>query len=340
MMAQSGIGVVVIGRNEGERLKQCLRSIPAGIPTVYVDSGSTDNSVSFARSMGFAVIELDMSIPFTAARARNAGWGFLTETYADLDVIQFVDGDCEVSVGWFGAAITALSLEPNLAVVFGRRRERFPDKSIYNRLCDHEWNVPVGVVASCGGDALFRNSAIAAVGGYSDDLIAGEEPDLCLRLRRIGWQVRRIEDEMTVHDAAMYSFSSWWKRAKRSGFAYAEHFWRHGQMADPQWRRQVFSILVWAALVPAGFMIAALCASKASIVATAFIGLAGLSLYGLQIVRIAVRTQAKGASWPFAFSSGAFIVIGKFAELTGVLKCWSNHMLRRQHQLIEYKDVR
>lgn len=339
MTALSGLAVVVIGRNEGDRLKDCLRSLPNSVPAVYVDSGSSDNSVSFARSIGLAVIELDMRIPFTAARARNAGWRFLLEKFPKIDFIQFVDGDCEVSGDWFEQALSALKLETDLAVVFGRRRERFPEKSIYNQLCDHEWNVPVGIAASCGGDALFRKSALAAVEGYSDNLIAGEEPDLCLRLRQIGWRVRRIDAEMTLHDAAMYSFSSWWKRARRSGFAYAEHVWRHGRQSDPNWRRQLFSILVWSMVLPVGALFIALYASRVSLIYAVIVLSFGLSLYGLQIFRIAARKQAAGSSWPFALSSGAFIVIGKFAELSGVMKCWGDHLLRRQHQLIEYKDV-
>ncbi|MFV4725620.1 glycosyltransferase, partial [Mycobacterium tuberculosis] len=122
---------------------------------------------------------------------------------------------------------------PRLAVVFGRRRERFPERSIYNRMCDDEWNVPVGPALSCGGDALFRWSALEAAGGYSDDLVAGEEPDLCLRLRQQGWQIERIDREMTLHDAAILCFGSWWKRARRSGFSYAAHCLRHGERAIP-----------------------------------------------------------------------------------------------------------
>ena len=68
------IAVVVIGRNEGERLRQCLMSIDKGVAgIVYVDSGSTDQSIALAESLGAQVVELDASIPFTAARARNVG---------------------------------------------------------------------------------------------------------------------------------------------------------------------------------------------------------------------------------------------------------------------------
>ena len=41
----SQLGIVTIGRNEGERLRRCLSSVVGrGMPVVYVDSDSTDGS--------------------------------------------------------------------------------------------------------------------------------------------------------------------------------------------------------------------------------------------------------------------------------------------------------
>ena len=70
----NNIGIVVIGRNEGNRLKiSLLSAIGENRTVVYVDSGSTDDSVQLAHSLGAKVIELDMSNQFSAARARNTG---------------------------------------------------------------------------------------------------------------------------------------------------------------------------------------------------------------------------------------------------------------------------
>jgi glycosyltransferase involved in cell wall biosynthesis len=340
VISEACIGIVVIGRNEGERLQRCLLSLPRSVPIVYVDSGSTDGSVSFARSLGVDVLELDMRLPFTAARARNAGWCSLIQRHPDMEFIQFIDGDCEMAATWLHHAKDALLKGPDLAAVFGRRRERFPEKSLYNRMCDDEWNVPVGVVGSCGGDALFRRSALIAAEGFSDDLIAGEEPDLCLRLRNIGWRIRRIDAEMTLHDAAILSFASWWRRAKRSGFAYAEHVWRHGPGSDPHWRRQVSSIIFWSAILPLTLATLAVTLSIFFDLPAIFFSAGIVLIYSLQVFRIAKRKHASGSPWGYAFSHGALLVVGKFSEFTGVLKCSADHLLRRENGLIEYKDTR
>ena len=206
------VGAVVIGRNEGERLKRCLRSILMQIETaVYVDSGSTDGSVEFARSLGVTVVDLDMSRPFSAGRARNAGFTALTETRPDVAFVQFIDGDCELCDGWVDRATAFLTERPEYAMVAGRVKERNPENSIYNELCDMEWNLPVGESLSSGGIFMARAEAFKAVGGFNAGMIAGEEPEYCYRLRRAGWRIYNLDALMTLHDADMRRFSQWWK---------------------------------------------------------------------------------------------------------------------------------
>ncbi len=169
------IGVVVIGRNEGDRLKRCLASVCAiAERVVYVDSGSSDGSVEIARASHAVAVELDMRTPFTAARARNEGCRKLLEIHSTLDYVFFVDGDCEVVEGWLGAAGSFLDQHGDIAVVSGYLRERHPQESIYNMLCDIEWqDCPLGDTNVCGGIAMVRVRAFQEVKGYRPDLICG-----------------------------------------------------------------------------------------------------------------------------------------------------------------------
>ena len=216
------LGVVAIGRNEGKRLNRCLASLASyHVPVVYVDSGSTDGSTELARRLGAFVVELDMSRPFTMARGRNAGFDELEKIDPQIRFIQFVDGDCEMVAGWLEHAYAIIENRPDVAAVSGRRRERFPEQSIYNRLADIEWTSPAGEAKYCGGDVLVRVDAFRQVKGYNATLIAGEDPDLSVRLRQHGWLILRIDAEMTLHDMAMTRFSQWWRRSTRSGYAFA-----------------------------------------------------------------------------------------------------------------------
>jgi len=321
-------GVVAIGRNEGERLQRCLASVVAGAArVVYVDSGSTDGSVDFARGFGADVVALDVSRPFTAARARNHGWRRLLELEPALDHVQFVDGDCEVVGGWLDIARAFLDSHADVAAVAGRNRERFPERSIYNLLCDIEWgNGAAGPTKFCGGNAMMRVGALRQSGGFRDDLIAGEEPELCVRMRAAGWGVWRLDDEMTLHDAAMTHFSQWWKRSLRTGFSYAEGARLHGATPEQHWVHESRSALLWGFALPLAIGAAALLAGPWALL--------GVLVYPLQVGRLLVRERGP---WRTRIVRSAFLVLGKFPEACGVLKFLAHRASGTSGTLIEYK---
>lgn len=321
------IAIVVIGRNEGERLARCLASVVSdSSKVIYVDSGSTDGSVALAQSLGVSVVELDMTIPFTAARARNEGVARLRELASEIAYIQFVDGDCEVVKEWLGQASCFLDQHPEVAVVCGRRRERFPDRSIYNMLCDIEWDTPLGEAKACGGDAMMRALAFTQVGGYRDDLIAGEEPELCVRLRAAGWKIWRLGEEMTLHDASMTRFSQWWNRTKRGGYAFAQGAYLHGAQPELHGVKQSRSAWLWGLGIP----LLAICLT----IWLGPVGLIMLLLYPLQILRLALKgTRSSYVNWWRAF----FLVAGKFPEAAGQLRFLYIRLSGKTARLIEYK---
>ncbi|SDX92011.1 Glycosyltransferase, GT2 family [Albimonas donghaensis] len=320
------IAAVAIGRNEGARLLACLDALQGQAGRiVYVDSGSTDGSVEAARARGAEVVSLDMTLPFTAARARNAGIARLTETGPRPELVQFVDGDCILDPGWIPAALACLDAHPSVAVACGRRRERFPEASVYNRLCDREWNTPVGPARACGGDALMRLDAIEAAGLYNPTLIAGEEPELCVRLRAQGWEIRRLDAEMTLHDADMHRFGQWWTRMRRSGHAWAEGAAMHGAAPERHCIPGLIRALTWGAALPALILAAAILIHPAALL------LAGI--YPLQVLRLARRGGFGRDAWETAL----FMTLGKFPETQGALGYALGRLRRRPARLIEYK---
>lgn len=323
------IGVVAIGRNEGERLRACLTSARRDCEAlVYVDSGSTDDSVAIARSLGAQVVDLDLSIPFTAARARNAGFERLCGEWPDVAYVQFVDGDCELETDWIATAEAALDAG-DWAVVCGRRRERHPEASVYNRLCDMEWDTPVGPAAACGGDAMMRVDVFRQVGGFSEDLIAGEEPELCVRIAAAGGRILRIGAPMTIHDAQLRSLAQWWQRGKRAGHAEAEGADRHPTANDRQNARDVRSAWIWGGAVPA-----------AALLPAPFTG--GLSLLlllalPLQALRVGLRRPKPNYGLTENLLFGLDCVAGKAAHLAGVLRYLRGRATGERSRLIEYK---
>lgn len=320
-MSRPTLGAVAIGRNEGDRLKACLRSlVPVCDRVVYVDSGSRDDSVAFARSLGVEVVELDQSIPFTAARARNAGAEALLAG-GPLDLVQFVDGDCRVEAAWLEAGTAAMQADPDLGLVTGWRTELHPEATVYNQMCEVDWHRPAGPIETSGGDMMVRVAALRQVGGFNPDLIAGEDPEFSLRLGKAGWRLERLPVLMTWHDADMTRFGQWWQRTVRTGHCFAEI----GRMHPPHFRREIQRIWLYGLALPLLFLL--------GLLVSPWLSLAVLGLYALSFAK-----TLKGLSGrPMAAKQAALLTLAKIPNLFGVLTYYRRRRNGGGVQLIEYK---
>lgn len=330
------IGVVVIGRNEGERLRKCLESVKEiADRVVYVDSGSADDSVAMAQAMGVEALDLDTSIPFCAARARNVGFARLMQRHPDVEFVQFIDGDCEIIQDWLPAATQVLSSRPEVAIVVGLLNERFPEASIYNRIGEVEWNFSgIGEVKSVGGIFMVRREAFESVGGFDITLTAGEEPELCHRLSRKGWIFLRLDRRMAWHDLAMTRFVQWWMRQTRNGYGSAYVGERFGL---PNFQRNNSRVRIWAIWLIALPLVGVF----AGIVAGAPVGLLSalsmLAIWPAQVVRVAVRNAHRLNSRSLALAYAFFVMAAYFPQMAGQAKYLADRLRKRSNRLIEYK---
>ncbi|MHC5066412.1 MAG: glycosyltransferase family 2 protein, partial [Planctomycetota bacterium] len=239
----------MIGRNEGERLRACLDRVKdLHSPLVYVDSGSSDGSLELAASMGADAI--DLQPPFSAGRGRNAGFAKILSIAPNLDYVQFLEGDCQLESGWLEAGTSALDEDDSLAAVSGVLRERQPESSVYNRLCSLEWKLLSMSHKTCGGNSMMRVAMFEKLGGFDESLIAGEEPEFCLRMRQAGWKITGLAAAMATHDAAMTRFSQWWRRSIRNGYSYAAGADLHGKGPERFRIRETRSNWFWGLLLP------------------------------------------------------------------------------------------
>jgi len=240
-----------------------------------------------------------------------------------------------VADGWLDEATSALRRYKDVAVVCGRRRERFPEASIYNRFCDIEWNTPIGDAEACGGDALMRVNPFREQGGYNPSLIAGEEPELCVRLRLDGWRILRIDAEMTLHDADMHHFIQWWKRTARTGHAYAQGYALHGHTSLRHYARPLRSIFIWGIVVPVVILICILTALWVPL--AIYPALFGLFGYIRIIFRAYADARKRGASSTNALLYGVSITLAKIPQLFGAFRYYTNRWRKKESTLIEYK---
>lgn len=327
------VSVVVIGRNEGKRLEQCLLSVAQAAwgntrhEMIYVDSKSTDASMALAQSLGASTLLLDDASP-CAAKARNIGW-----QSARGDFVLFLDGDTQLHPDFVQLALNTLQDE-KLCAVWGHRRESRPEQSTYTKVLDLDWIYPAGRTLYFGGDVLVRRSALAQVNGFDPSLKAGEEPELCARLRACGWEIEHIDAPMTQHDLAVNSLRAYWLRAYRSGIAYAEVANRMRIRGDVLWQHEAQRDFRHGLLfVASPFLL--LGSVWVSPVLTGIL----LTLAVLFLVRTAYRCAWKApGQWLLCAQYAVHAHFQKIPALFGQLK-W--RQAARQHAeigLVDYKD--
>jgi cellulose synthase/poly-beta-1,6-N-acetylglucosamine synthase-like glycosyltransferase len=293
---------------------------------VYADSGSTDGSARTAERLGVPVVSLDPQSPFSAGRGRNEGLAQLLRTAPSTEFVLFLDGDCTVHPDFPRLAVSTLLENPKCAVVTGNLAERHPDRSIYNRLCAIEWRSPPGQIknmSGLGGIMVVRVSAFLQVGGFNLEAIAGEEPDLGIRLARAGWTVIKVDQPMATHDADMLHFGQWWRRAVRSGHAMAHRYAAVGDTGH-----QVLSVVLWSFLLPLAALMLLIPTHGASLLL-----LASYAILGWRIHR---GFRQRGFSQSDAALATRFIIIGKFAEFEGILRYLANRW-RGRFQVIDWR---
>jgi len=325
------LGVVVIGRNEAPRLRPCLESVRETMPAlVYVDSGSCDGSPAIADDLGVPVIRLDTE-PFSAARGRQAGLDWLRHEFPGLEFVQFVDGDCVLQAGWVKQAIGFLDAHLPVGAVVGRLREARSAKSVWVRLVESDWDLPVGETDAIGGIAMVRTAALWQVDGWRTELVAGEELDLAARLRKRGWRLERLPYEMAIHDVAIVRLGEFWRRSVRTGQAYAQVALDHGWRGCPRWMRRTVGSIAYGAVLPLACIAGAVLYWPCAVVVAA--------VYVVLGTRIAGWRVRQGDSIAFAIFYAVVAIACKVASALGAI----GHLLRRAtgrpSRLIEYKTA-
>jgi glycosyltransferase involved in cell wall biosynthesis len=333
MNATPTVSVVIIGRNEGLRLERCIASVKqadwgaVSHDIWYVDSRSTDDSLACAKQQGANTLVLPAG-PMCAAKARNLGWQTATGEF-----ILFLDGDTELHPDFVSRALLALQ-DFKLCAAWGHRRESNPQQSMYTKVLDLDWIYPAGITPYFGGDVLVRRLALAQVGGFDATLNAGEEPEMCARLRAKGWKILHIDAPMTRHDLAVRTFSAYVRRCYRSGIAYAEVTHRMQALGDALWQYEARRDLVHGLLYVVAPLLWAL--------ALALHPAAGLSLTALGmavLLRSAWRCRARAdgnllLSLQYALHSHVQKVPAFFGQVAWKLA----HARKRRLALVDYKE--
>jgi glycosyltransferase involved in cell wall biosynthesis len=308
------IGVVIIGVNAQKFIPGCIESVlnsdyPENqMEIVYVDGGSSDQSIEIASNYPkIKILKLNSSHP-TPGKGRNAGWKLLDAPY-----IQFLDADTMIDRDWFKNGLPHL-LRTDIAAVCGHRRERYPDKNCFHMIGNMEWKYETGSCRYFGGDVLIKRNILVDTEGFDEALVAGEDPELSYRIRQKKLHILRIDHPMTLHDLNMVSFNQYLRRAYRSGYGYAEIAVRHCRENEKLWTRETIRV-VCKAFAPLSIFIAGIATGNP---ATGV--MASLLILLLPLLKISKFKTQFSQTWGKSFLYSIHICLVVFPQFAGVMR--------------------
>ena len=299
------LSIIIITRNEAANIGLVIESalqeaaIYPGTEIVVVDSASTDETIEIARQYPIGVFCMPPTWQLSAAAGRYIGYLNTSGEY-----ILHLDGDMALVQGWLGKALPYMAANPQLAGCNGYWENIYKEegKIIYREM--HEWEEGVGLeqVEEFGGAALYRRAALDKVGGFNPYIYSYEEPELCARLRAVGYELVRLPEQIGEHyglpEHSVASYKRRWQNRLWVG---------SGQILRYHLGKPTFPMV--ARLQGGSYLISSL---------LAFLGFIGLILFGL----------ARRSGWPLFLAGGgmaafvALLVIKKRSIPEAGLSLW------------------
>lgn len=196
------ISFIVIGRNEGEKLRLCFNSIYDTISfnsvqdfeILYIDSKSIDNSIQIAKEYEEISI-YSITDTCNAAIARNIGGN-----EAKGDVLFFIDGDMEINKHFF-SHVFSKNMECKYPLVTGQIIDVVEDYENTARVNDKLQYLTCGVF-------IIRKKLWKSVNGMRTKFLNGEDVDLGLRLIKKGFPLVCKPEIITKHFTVPYLHKS------------------------------------------------------------------------------------------------------------------------------------
>ena len=206
------ISLVIAVRNGGRTLPDCLNAVgrldPAPSEIIFVDNGSSDNSLSllqeFEQGHPSQQVKILCESKRGASSARNTGI-----LAAKGEVVAFTDADCAPAPDWLlrlttpiadstvGAAAGRILSPPAASTIelfSALYTLRLPDRPEHHR----HWTPWEGGFPTA--NLAVRRSLLNNLGGFDEQItIYGEDHDLCARLYREGTVIAYTPEATVLH---------------------------------------------------------------------------------------------------------------------------------------------
>jgi GT2 family glycosyltransferase len=239
------MSVIVCTHNGAGTLSDCLEGVAAlrypNFETIVVDDGSTDASAEIATLFGARVIRTENE---GLSAARNTGLAA-----AHGEIVAYVDDDARPDPDWLAYLAMGFATTPHAAI--GGPNVPPPGDGRVASCVANAPGGPVHVLVSDteaehlpGCNMAFRRAALVAAGGFDRQFrVAGDDVDLCWRLRDRG-------ETLGFHPAALVwhhrrgSVRAFWRQQRGYGHAEAllERKWpqKYDRRGHPAWAGRLY----------------------------------------------------------------------------------------------------
>ena len=219
---------------------------------IVIDSSSPDGTAELARSDGFTVLEISPR-DFNHGGTRQMG----AEYAADAEILIYLTQDAAPSGEDAFAKLVAAFEDPKIGAAYGRQLPREAANAIEaharhfsypaeSSIRTWESRKTLGFKSIFFSDAFgaYRREALMSVGGFSSDVIFGEDTVVVARMHRAGWKTAYVADACVRHSHA-YSIAEEFRRYFDIGVLHSRESWLTDQFgsASGEGRRFVLSEL-------------------------------------------------------------------------------------------------
>ena len=330
------IGFIVSGDGDLESTARAVSGKLPGAKIVCVTT--TEAETAHEDDDAYEVVNL-RDRHATLGRVRNAGYRRLKKILPGMSFVHFVEPELAFYDEWFDNAVRFFDRRPEVAAVEGRVTVSSDRATRLSDLWELSRDDDAGERVAIGDTFLVRTDAFEAAGGFRGDVPGVETADLCIRLRKRGAHVWRVDADMGDRAPQVRTVGQWFASSTRNGANYALGAGLHGAAPERFRVTEQARALIWGALFPVFvFAAAALCASMAffmrgsltPLFAAAGVVAIGAMAYALKIVAIAFRRGIFSLkSWQYAM----LVSLGHFSEAAGVFGAWLRFRGRRRRRV-------
>ncbi len=231
------LSIIIVSYNTSDLIGTCLRSVTEPNDVVkevfVVDNASSDDSASYIKR----------NFPFVHIIVNPENRGFAAANNQVLSLctgrfIFFLNPDTTVLPGAFKQAILFMDARPHIGLAGTKLIN--PDgslhKSVSYRYPGQKYTTgelsglrgPIACVQ--GSSTIAYADIIRKAGGFDEDFfLYGEDEDLCLRIRKLGYEIGYIEESVVMHLGGQSERQTpvsevWRKKTKAEFLFYRKHY--------------------------------------------------------------------------------------------------------------------